>query len=212
MNERQRATGRKARALHATHVGHAGNLKGTGKLGTNLGRIAIHRHLAADEQVEVLVERLDAAFESIGGCQGIGTCKGAIGQQQRVVGASGDAVAQQRLGRGDAHRHHRHAHIHAKADKVVLQRQRAFQSARIKGINDRLLAIAHDGIGLGVHLDLGAARHRLDAHHHMEIAHLHAPPFWTSSSKSFSENRLPRPSCPSGSSWSLSRADSTMAS
>ena len=67
MNERQRATRRKARALHAAHVGHAGDLKGTGKLGADLGRIAVHCHLAADEQVEVLIERLDTAFEGIGG-------------------------------------------------------------------------------------------------------------------------------------------------
>ena len=79
VDKRQRAASRKARALHAAHVGHAGNIKGTGKLGTNLGRIAVNCHLAANEQVKVLVERLDATFEGIGGSQGIGTRKGAIG-------------------------------------------------------------------------------------------------------------------------------------
>lgn len=67
MNERQRATRRKSRALHTAHVGHAGDPKGAGQLGADLGRIAVHCHLAADEQVKVLIECLDAAFEGIGG-------------------------------------------------------------------------------------------------------------------------------------------------
>ena len=79
MNERKRTARRKARALHAAHIGHAGNLEGASKLGANLGGIAVHRHLAANKQVEVLVECLDAAFESIGGRQRIRARKGAIG-------------------------------------------------------------------------------------------------------------------------------------
>ena len=79
MNERQRTARRKARTLHAAHVSYAGNLKGTGKLGADLGRIAVHRHLAADKQIEVLIECFDAASESIGGGQSVGARKGSVG-------------------------------------------------------------------------------------------------------------------------------------
>ena len=40
VNERKRTARRKTCALHAAHIGHAGNLEGAGQLGANLGGIA----------------------------------------------------------------------------------------------------------------------------------------------------------------------------
>ena len=157
----RRRAGVAAGASSSSDAADAGDLRQAellGDLRADLGGVAVDRLAAAEHEVGG-AELLDRAGERVARGQRVGAGERPVGEQDDLVGAAVQRLAQH-LGRGRrAHGEHGHA-----AAVAVLEAQRLFEGVQVFGVEDRRQRRPVDGAvvfhGLAGHV--GGVRDLLD--------------------------------------------------
>ena len=135
-------------------------------LGADLGGVAVDGLLAAEDDVKLafqLLHLLDGLADDVAGGQGVGTTKGPVADQIRLVGRDSQGLLQHGLRLLGTHGEH-----HDLGGGVgILDPGRGFQGIAVKRIQDGGDACADQGIGDRVDLDFRRIRHLLDAYKHV---------------------------------------------
>ena len=150
-------------------VGDLGIIQILSDLGTNLSGIAVDGLLAEHQHIELdafhLLDLLDALGEDVTGSQGVGAAAGAVGDQESLVAAHGQALAQSLDGLSRTHGQD----IDLGVLVLILDAGSGFQCVSIERADDGGNTFTHQGVGHGIDFDDGRVRHLFNANKYVHF-------------------------------------------
>jgi len=143
-----------------TDTAHVGGLRQAQvhrQLRPHVTGVPVHRLLAAQDQVE-LPQGPDRTRQGVGGGPRVGAREFPAGDEHALVRAEGQDLPEHGLCLAGAERDDRH-----RAAEPLSHAQGFLHCEGIERIQDALHTLAHERLGLRIHLDPGGARHLLGA-------------------------------------------------